>query len=119
MRARATNRKLELHRRAPNQPMYPLSFARLTNQPGVTDCVAMDAILAEPAARPIAGKVWPPTADWHRGAVIYQVYPRSFLDTDGNGIGDLRGVTRSLDYIASLGVDAIWICPFFASPMQD
>jgi alpha-glucosidase len=58
-------------------------------------------------------------AEWHHGAVIYQVYLRSFLDTDGNGIGDLEGVSRSLDYIASLGVDAIWICPFFTSPMKD
>jgi len=56
---------------------------------------------------------------WHRGALIYQVYPRSFLDTNGDGIGDLRGIGRSLDYIADLGVDAIWICPFFTSPMKD
>ncbi|WP_306120761.1 MULTISPECIES: alpha-glucosidase [unclassified Roseitalea] len=57
--------------------------------------------------------------DWWRGAVIYQIYPRSFQDTDGDGIGDLRGVTRRLPYVASLGVDAIWISPFFASPMLD
>ena len=58
-------------------------------------------------------------ADWWRGAVIYQVYPRSFADTDGDGIGDLPGVIARLDYIASLGVDAIWIAPFFKSPMKD
>ena len=58
-------------------------------------------------------------ADWWRGAVIYQVYLRSFADTDGNGIGDLPGVIERLDYIASLGVDAIWIAPFFKSPMKD
>ncbi|MBO3761161.1 alpha-amylase family glycosyl hydrolase [Ciceribacter sp. L1K22] len=57
--------------------------------------------------------------DWWRGAVIYQVYPRSFQDTDGDGIGDLKGVTRHLPYIASLGVDAIWLSPFFTSPMAD
>mgnify|MGYP001467980185 CR=1 FL=1 len=57
--------------------------------------------------------------DWWRGAVIYQVYPRSFQDTDGDGIGDLKGVTRRLPYIASLGVDAIWLSPFFTSPMAD
>ncbi len=56
---------------------------------------------------------------WWRGAVIYQIYPRSFLDTSGNGIGDLRGITSRLEYIASLGVDAIWISPFFKSPMKD
>ena len=56
---------------------------------------------------------------WWRGAVTYQIYPRSFLDSTGDGMGDLRGITRKLDYVASLGVDAIWICPFFPSPMRD
>src|SRR5690606_41735059 len=56
---------------------------------------------------------------WWRGAVIYQIYPRSFLDTNGDGVGDLPGITRQLDYVASLGVDAIWISPFFKSPMAD
>ncbi|AJC45096.1 alpha-glucosidase [Xanthomonas sacchari] len=58
-------------------------------------------------------------APWWRGAVIYQVYPRSFLDANGDGIGDLPGIVRKLDYIAALGVDAIWISPFFKSPMAD
>ncbi|WJI14323.1 alpha-glucosidase family protein [Pseudoxanthomonas winnipegensis] len=57
--------------------------------------------------------------NWWRGAVIYQVYPRSFKDTDGDGVGDLPGIVEGLDYIASLGVDAIWISPFFKSPMAD
>ncbi len=57
--------------------------------------------------------------DWWRGAVIYQIYPRSFQDTNDDGIGDLRGITMRLPYIASLGVDAIWISPFFKSPMLD
>ncbi|MBN9668944.1 alpha-glucosidase [Roseibium aggregatum] len=57
--------------------------------------------------------------DWWRGAVIYQIYPRSFNDTNGDGIGDLNGVTERMDYIASLGVDAIWLSPFFTSPMED
>ncbi|MBO9717721.1 MAG: alpha-glucosidase [Pseudoxanthomonas sp.] len=56
---------------------------------------------------------------WWRGAVIYQIYPRSFLDTDGDGVGDLPGIVDRLDYVASLGVDAIWISPFFKSPMAD
>ncbi|MDQ3040442.1 MAG: alpha-glucosidase family protein [Pseudomonadota bacterium] len=56
---------------------------------------------------------------WWRGAVIYQIYPRSFLDTDGDGVGDLPGIARRLDHVASLGVDAIWISPFFKSPMAD
>ncbi len=58
-------------------------------------------------------------ADWWRGAVIYQIYPRSFRDSDGDGIGDLPGILEKLDYVAGLGVDAIWISPFFKSPMAD
>ncbi|HET9019275.1 MAG TPA: alpha-glucosidase family protein [Acetobacteraceae bacterium] len=57
--------------------------------------------------------------DWWRGAVIYQIYPRSFFDSNGDGIGDLPGVTAKLDYVARLGVDAIWLCPFFCSPQAD
>jgi len=57
--------------------------------------------------------------DWWRGAVIYQIYPRSFQDSNGDGIGDLAGIIHRLPYVASLGVDAIWISPFYASPMKD
>jgi len=57
--------------------------------------------------------------DWWRGAVIYQIYPRSYQDSNGDGIGDLMGITERLGYVASLGVDAIWISPFFTSPMKD
>ena len=56
---------------------------------------------------------------WWRGATIYQIYPRSFQDTNGDGIGDLPGIIERLDYVASLGVDAVWISPFFKSPMAD
>ncbi|WP_257385626.1 alpha-glucosidase [Tahibacter caeni] len=56
---------------------------------------------------------------WWRGAVIYQIYPRSFQDSDGDGVGDLPGIIERLDYVAALGVDAIWISPFFKSPMAD
>ncbi|MBX3568947.1 MAG: alpha-glucosidase [Rhizobiaceae bacterium] len=58
-------------------------------------------------------------ADWWRGATIYQVYPRSYQDTTGDGSGDLKGITRRLAHIAALGADAIWISPFFKSPMAD
>ncbi|MEL7459317.1 MAG: alpha-glucosidase [Pseudomonadota bacterium] len=57
--------------------------------------------------------------DWWRGAVIYQIYPRSYQDTNGDGIGDLPGIIDRLPHVASLGVDAIWISPFFTSPMLD
>ncbi|ALN82665.1 alpha amylase, catalytic domain protein [Lysobacter antibioticus] len=56
---------------------------------------------------------------WWRGAVIYQIYPRSFRDLDGDGVGDLPGIIDKLGYVADLGVDAIWISPFFKSPMAD
>ena len=58
-------------------------------------------------------------SDWWRGAVIYQIYPRSFQDSDGDGMGDLKGITDRLDHVASLGVDAIWLSPIFTSPMDD
>ena len=57
--------------------------------------------------------------DWWRGAVIYQIYPRSYQDSNGDGIGDLGGIVQRLPHIASLGADAIWISPFFTSPMKD
>ncbi|APW40530.1 alpha-glucosidase [Rhodoferax koreense] len=56
---------------------------------------------------------------WWRGGVIYQVYPRSFADGNGDGIGDLPGITARLDHIARLGVDAVWLSPFFKSPQKD
>ncbi|MCB9993230.1 MAG: alpha glucosidase [Hyphomicrobiaceae bacterium] len=57
--------------------------------------------------------------DWWRGGVIYQIYPRSYQDHNGDGIGDLPGITERLPYVAELGVDAIWLSPFFTSPMKD
>ncbi|MFD2175511.1 alpha-glucosidase [Rhodobacter lacus] len=57
--------------------------------------------------------------DWWRGAVIYQIYPRSFQDTNGDGVGDLLGIVQRLPHVASLGADAVWISPFFTSPMKD
>ncbi len=57
--------------------------------------------------------------EWWRGAAIYQIYPRSFADSNGDGIGDLPGITAKLDYVASLGVNGIWLSPFFTSPMAD
>ncbi len=59
------------------------------------------------------------STQWWRGAFFYQIYPRSFCDTTGSGTGDLRGITDRLDYVATLGVEGIWISPFFKSPMKD
>jgi alpha-glucosidase len=58
-------------------------------------------------------------SDWWRGAVVYQVYPRSFQDSNGDGIGDLPGITARLPHVAGLGADAIWLSPVFKSPMED
>ncbi len=59
------------------------------------------------------------TGPWWRSSVFYQIYPRSFLDTNGDGIGDLPGIVSKLDYLAELGVNALWVSPFFTSPMAD
>src|SRR3954469_6946579 len=59
------------------------------------------------------------TGQWWRDAVIYQVYPRSFADSDGDGVGDRPGGVAGLPYLADLGVDAIWLNPFYPSPLAD
>ena len=57
--------------------------------------------------------------DWWKEAVVYQIYPRSFKDSDGDGVGDLKGIISKLDYVKSLGVDAVWLNPIYASPNDD
>jgi len=59
------------------------------------------------------------TPRWWQTGVIYQIYPRSFQDSDGDGVGDLRGIIQRLPYLAELGVDALWLSPIFTSPMAD
>jgi oligo-1,6-glucosidase len=61
----------------------------------------------------------PNTKKWWKEAVVYQIYPRSFKDSNGDGVGDLRGIISKLDYIKSLGVDAVWLNPIFKSPNDD
>src|SRR5665213_2030713 len=61
----------------------------------------------------------PQSALWWEPAVIYQIYPRSFQDSNGDGVGDLAGILSRLDYLVELGVDALWISPFYPSPMAD
>ncbi len=58
-------------------------------------------------------------AKWWQRAVVYQIYPRSFQDSNGDGVGDLRGILQRLDYCRELGVDAIWLSPIYPSPMDD
>ena len=70
-------------------------------------------------SKPHAPSTTRPGHEWWRGAVMYQIYPRSYADTNGDGIGDLPGISAHLDHVASLGVDGIWLSPFFPSPMKD
>ena len=79
----------------------------------------MDALLALVNAHAEPVPDGSPSDAWWRDAVFYQVYPRSFCDSNGDGIGDLRGVISRLDYLADLGVDCLWLSPIFASPNQD
>lgn len=56
---------------------------------------------------------------WYKDAVVYQIYPRSFMDSNGDGIGDIKGITQKVDYIKDLGVDAVWLSPCYKSPNDD
>ena len=69
--------------------------------------------------RPVSSHAPDDTTPWWRDAVVYQIYPRSFADSNRDGIGDLAGITSKLDYLADLGVDALWLSPIFTSPMRD
>ena len=57
--------------------------------------------------------------NWWKKATVYQIYPRSFNDSNGDGIGDIRGITEKLDYLSNLGVDLLWITPIYVSPQRD
>ncbi len=68
---------------------------------------------------PLTGAIAAQTQPWWKGALIYEIYPRSFQDSNGDGIGDLNGITARLDYIKNLGIDAIWLTPIYPSPQVD
>src|SRR6185436_3507714 len=88
--------------------------------------MSVDSVLLAPAALagPLTGPLTPVHAadhipGWWRSAVIYQVYPRSFRDLNGDGIGDLAGITAELPRLAELDIDAVWLSPFYRSPQRD
>ena len=76
------------------------------------------ALLVATAASSSAGAPGA-AAPWWRTTSIYQIYPRSFQDSDGDGVGDIPGITSRLDYLSGLGVGALWLSPIFKSPMKD
>jgi len=80
--------------------------------------VSSEVMTGGPAPAPAPGATGQ-KASWARDAVIYQVYVRSFADSNGDGVGDLPGITSRLDYLTALGVDALWLTPFYPSPMAD
>ena len=57
--------------------------------------------------------------EWWKESVVYQIYPKSFMDSDNDGMGDIRGIINKLDYLKELGINIIWICPIYKSPMDD
>src|ERR1700733_2385723 len=83
--------------------------------------LTLTLLLAPAAARPQSAPApaAPKSDPWYNHAVIYEIYPRSFQDSNGDGVGDLNGITQRLDYLQSLGVDAIWIAPMYPSPQVD
>jgi hypothetical protein len=92
----------------------PLTGRSATCQPGITWPSEYGTL--EPALNPSSSR---PHAPWWQSGVIYQIYPRSFQDSTGDGTGDLPGITRRIPYLRWLGVDAVWISPFYRSPMAD
>ena len=81
----------------------------------------MTAVAPVPALTAVAPsrRAGAPERPWWKDAVVYQIYPRSFADRDGNGIGDLAGITSRVPYLAALGVDAVWLSPFYPSALAD
>jgi maltose alpha-D-glucosyltransferase/alpha-amylase len=92
----------------------------LEGVPHTGEAVLADGHLAEPQAEDFRHAEAAPVDNlWYKRAVFYEVLVRAFHDHDGNGTGDLRGLTRKLDYLEWLGVDCLWLPPFYASPLRD
>ena len=89
----------------------------MTNRPTHSLDAGREALIADAMLKP--RKASRPERDWWRGAMFHEVYVRSFRDGDGDGVGDLKGVLEKVDYLASLGVDGVWLSPFYPSPGED
>src|SRR5580704_3489189 len=76
-------------------------------------------VLADPALFAQSKPTTIASSPWYQHAVFYEIYPRSFMDSNGDGVGDLKGIASKLDYLHALGIDAIWITPCFPSPQVD
>src|SRR5215208_6052877 len=100
-------------------PRWPVT-ATLRIFPGSVDICGGSSSDGDSAASILPlERLYSADAMWWRDAVVYQIYPRSFQDSDGDGVGDLRGITNRLDYLAWLGVDALWLSPIYPSPLAD
>jgi alpha-glucosidase len=114
----AAQDRLQFHYNLLSKELQPcLRFAASPGRVAVGSLLLPVALLAL-SCTPIA-QAQAASDQWWQNAVIYEIYPRSFADTNGDGMGDLNGITRHLDYLQQLGVDAIWITPFFPSPQVD
>lgn len=100
-----------------DQSYYPVSLRNRLLSVDIDRQYGRMTLNQRPARTPVAETAEP--FPWWRTAVVYQIYPRSFADSDGDGLGDLPGITAGLPYLADLGVDAVWLSPFYVSPMAD
>ncbi|PRY42871.1 alpha amylase catalytic subunit, partial [Umezawaea tangerina] len=92
----------------------------LEGVPHTGEAITADGLLVEPQAEDFQhAKQAPRNPDWFKGAVFYEVLVRAFTDSNGDGTGDLRGLASRLDYLEWLGVDCLWLPPFYASPLRD
>ncbi|WP_255353445.1 alpha-amylase family glycosyl hydrolase, partial [Nocardia sp. NRRL S-836] len=92
----------------------------LEGTPHTGEAIDDDGFLVEPQAEDFkSARQAKPNPDWYKGAVFYEVLVRAFSDSNGDGTGDLRGLASRLDYLEWLGVDCLWLPPFYASPLRD
>jgi len=103
-----------------NEDPRPDAALGLDGVPHTGEAITADGMLVEPKAEDFrSAKQAPSNPEWFKGAVFYEVLVRAFRDSNGDGTGDLRGLASKLDYIEWLGVDCLWLPPFYASPLRD